>query len=196
MARIEAARRRNDPSHRSARVELLERDDWRGQPFHPRSLPRRRAASPEPARGATSPAVAAGSWVSTNGMPNRRSDRQASSGMARPNIESVPRRRGPGYDHVPPREPPVVVDDRLDLTGEPDIETQTKSTSTNGRTSTTPEARARHTQRPSHGSRRGWACVRVEMASRRSRPTQPHRDESGRPPPSVSSTTNQSRSAR
>lgn len=37
-------------------------------------------------------------------------------------VQSVPRSRGGGYDHVPPWEPPAVVDDRLDLTGEPDID--------------------------------------------------------------------------
>ena len=37
-------------------------------------------------------------------------------------IQSVPRSRRTGYDHVPPWEPAVLVDDRLDLTGEPDID--------------------------------------------------------------------------
>lgn len=37
-------------------------------------------------------------------------------------IEPVPRHRGAGYDHLPPWEPPALLDDRLDLTGEPDID--------------------------------------------------------------------------
>lgn len=37
-------------------------------------------------------------------------------------LEAVPRSRRAGYDHVPPWEPPAVLDDRLDLTGEADID--------------------------------------------------------------------------
>lgn len=36
--------------------------------------------------------------------------------------ESVPRRSAARYGHVPPWEPPAVLDDRLDLAGEPDID--------------------------------------------------------------------------
>ena len=37
-------------------------------------------------------------------------------------IESVPPSSAARYDHVPPWEPPAALDDRLDLTGEPDID--------------------------------------------------------------------------
>jgi hypothetical protein len=58
-------------------------------------------------------------------IARQRRREEADGVMQLPGLDEVPpasRTRRPGYDHVPPWEPPEPADDHLDLTGEADID--------------------------------------------------------------------------